>query len=341
MEHMSKIDQETRLADYLTGRIPDFKGPIRMHKFGSGRSNPTYWIEAKGGSYALRRQPFGPLLKSAHAVDREYRVLVALRDTPVPVPRAYHLCEDRDVIGSMFYVMSLEEGNIFRDASLREVPKAQRNFYYREMVRVLCALHDLNPETIGLGDYGRPGNYFERQVRLWTKQYKASETETIPAMEELMTWLPQNTPADDGRVSLVHGDYHFQNVIFQETEGRVRAVLDWELSTLGHPLADLSYFCMGFRLPEDFPIRGLAGKDRMSLGIPDEEEIVDLYCGFRDLGRITNWPFYLAFSFFRLAAIVQGVVKRALIGTASNRDEGLQLASVPRQLAEMAVEIIQ
>lgn len=340
MENMPKTDQEARLADYLTGRIPYFKGPIKMRKFGSGRSNPTFLIEAKSGSYVLRRQPFGPLLKSAHAVDREYRVLVALRDTSVPVPRVYHLCEDRDVIGSIFYVMSFEEGAIFRDASLREVPKDQRDSYYREMVRVLCCLHDLNPETIGLRDYGRPGNYFERQVGLWTRQYKASETETIPAMEELLAWLPVNMPADDGQVSLVHGDYHFQNVIFAPTGCRVQAILDWELSTLGHPFADLSYFCMGLRLPEHFPIRGLAGKDRMSLGIPEEEEIVEIYCGFRDMEEIVTWPFYLAFSFFRLAAIVQGVVKRALIGTASNREEGLRLVSIPRELAEMAAEIL-
>jgi len=341
MDNAPKRDEEARLADYLKGKIPSFEGPIKMRQFGSGRSNPTFLIEAKSGSYVLRRQPFGPLLKSAHAVDREYRVLVALQDTPVPVPQAYHLCEDRDVIGSMFYVMSLEEGFIFPDATFKEIPRDQRDSYYREMVRVLCCLHDVNPETIGLGSFGRPGNYFERQVGRWTKQYRASETETLHAMEELMAWLPVNTPADDGQSGLVHGDYHFANIIFQSKAPRIQAVLDWELSTLGHPLADLSYFCTGLRLPEDFPIRGLAGKDRTSLGIPEEEEIVELYCRFRNMERIVNWPFYIAFSFFRLAAIVQGVKKRALIGTASNREEALRLGSVPGALAEMAVEIIQ
>lgn len=341
MTNVSPGIEETNLAIYLEGKVPGFKGPIKVQQFGPGRSNPTFLIEAQSGSYVLRRQPFGPLLKSAHAVDREYRVLVALRDTDVPVPWAYHLCEDREVVGSMFYVMSFEEGRIFPGAALQEVERDQRGVLYDEMVRVLSSMHDLSPEAIGLGDYGRPGNYFERQVGRMTKQYKASETETIHAMEELMAWLPANTPADDGQVSLVHGDYHFSNIIFHLTEPRIKAVLDWELSTLGHPFADLAYFCMGLRLPDNFPIQGLAGKDRALLGIPEEGRIVEEYCRIRDIGEIRNWPFYLAFSFFRLAAIVQGVKKRAAIGTASHRAEALRLGDIPAELAQMAVGLIQ
>ncbi len=329
-----------QLTRYLEARIAGFKGPIQVEQFAVGRSNPTFLIKAQSGNYVLRRQPPGPLLKSAHAVDREYRVIGALGNTDVPVPRAHHLCRDHEVIGSMFYVMSFESGRIFSYQALPELDRQQRLPLYDEMIRVLGALHNLNPEAIGLGDYGRPGNYFERQIGRMTKQYRAAETESIPAMEELMAWLLANTPADDGQVSLIHGDYHFSNIIFHPTEPRIKAVLDWELSTLGHPLADLAYFCMGLRLPDTFVIRGLGGKDRGALGLPEEQEIVERYGRIRNIGKIERWAFYLAFSFFRLAAIVQGVKKRGTIGTASHREEALQLGDIPGDLARMAVALI-
>jgi aminoglycoside phosphotransferase (APT) family kinase protein len=332
--------EEIRLSRYLETRIDGFKGPIRIEQFAVGRSNPTFLIKAQSGEYVMRRQPPGPLLKSAHAVDREYRVIKALGDTEVPVPRAFHLCSDSDVIGSMFYVMSFEVGPIFSYQALPELDRQQRLSFYDEMIRVLGILHNLNPEALGLGDYGRPGNYFERQIGRMTQQYRAAETESLPAMEQLMAWLSAHTPADDGQESLVHGDYHFSNIIFHPTKSRIKAVLDWELSTLGHPLADLAYFCMGLRLPESFVIRGLAGKDREALGLPEEHWIVEQYVRIRDIGTIKHWVFYLAFSFFRLAAIVQGVKKRGTIGTASHREEALQLGDIPAELARMAVELI-
>jgi aminoglycoside phosphotransferase (APT) family kinase protein len=332
---------EIKLTRYLKDEIPGFEGPIEIQQFASGRSNPTYSIKAQSGIYVLRRQPFGPLLKSAHAVDREYRVIEALKATDVPVPRAYHLCNDRDVIGSIFFLMSFEQGHVFHSAALPECDREERNSLYEEMIRVMSNLHNLKPESIGLGDYGKPGNYFERQIGRMSKQYRASETETIGEMEELMEWLPAQIPGDDGQVSLVHGDYHFSNMIFQSNAPRLKAVLDWELSTLGHPFADLAYFCMGLRLPETFPIRGLGGRDRASLGIPNEREIVEQYCRLRGIEKIDNWPFYLAVCLFRLAAIVQGVKKRGLIGNASQGEEALELGNIPAELAKMAVDLIE
>jgi aminoglycoside phosphotransferase (APT) family kinase protein len=332
---------EIQLARYLEARIPGFQGPIRLEQFAAGRSNPTFLIKAQNGRYVMRRQPTGPLLKSAHAVDREYRVIKALENTDVPVPRAFHLCRDPEVIGSLFYVMSFEAGRIFPFQALPELERQQRRPMYDEMIRVLGALHSLNPEVIGLGDYGRPGSYFERQIGRMTKQYRAAETETIPSMEVLMTWLSAHTPADDGQVSLIHGDYHFSNIIFHPAKPSIRAVLDWELSTLGHPLADLAYFCMGLRLPDTFVIRGLDGKDRQALGLPEERQIIEQYARIRHLEAVRHWTFYLAFSFFRLAAIVQGVKKRGNDGTASHREEALQLGNIPAALAQMAMELIE
>jgi aminoglycoside phosphotransferase (APT) family kinase protein len=329
-----------KLADYLERWIDGFQGPLTAEKFAGGQSNPTHLLKARSGDYVLRRQPPGHLLKGAHAVDREYRVLNALRDTEVPVAHAYHLCEDPDVIGSVFYVMSFVQGRIFWDPSLPELPREQRTALYSELIRVLATLHSVDVKAVGLGDYGRSGNYFERQIGMWTKQYRAAETETIEAMETLIAWLPANTPADDGQQSLVHGDYRFDNLIFHPTETRVLALLDWELSTLGHPLADLAYFCMCLRLPSTGHIAGLAGKDREQLGIPTEAAIIAQYCALRGIGAIDNWAFYLAFSFFRLAAILQGVLKRALSGNASS-DNAVQVGQMAGHLAQLAVDLIE
>jgi aminoglycoside phosphotransferase (APT) family kinase protein len=331
-----------RLSAYLETRLSSFRGPIELSPFPAGRSNPTFLIKAQSGFYVMRRQPAGTLLKSAHAVDREYRAIEALGKTEFPVPQAFHLCRDAEVIGSMFYVMSYERGRIFSFQHLPGIDPHERLAFYEEMIRVLGLLHQLDPDEIGLTDYGKPGNYLSRQIERMARQYRASETETIPAMEQLLAWLSCQTPDErEGGTSLVHGDFHFSNVVFKDTEPRIRAVLDWELSTLGNPLADLAYFCMGLRLPDSFVIRGLAGKDRRALGLPEEKQIIDLYAKNRNIGAIKNWIFYLAFAFFRLAAIVQGVKKRGLEGTASNREEALQLGPIPTQLAQMAMEIIE
>ena len=327
------------VGPYLEGVVEGFKGLRDAKKFADGQSNPTLLLTADSGKYVLRRQPPGELLPSAHQVDREYRVIAALADTDVPVPKAYHLCEDRSVIGSMFYVMSFEDGRILWEPTLPELSSnADRAAFYDEMNRVLAALHSVDVEAVGLADFGKPGSYFERQTGRWTKQYRASETEKVPAMDALIDYLAANMPEDDGAVSLIHGDYRLDNMIFHKTENRVIAVLDWELSTLGHPLADLAYQCMQLRLPGgEGQLRGLMGIDRAGLGIPSEEEYVAAYCRRRGIGAIDNWGFYLAFSAFRLAAIVQGVYKRGLDGNASSAKATEYGAIVPA-LAGIALD---
>ncbi|KAA0998289.1 phosphotransferase [Paraburkholderia panacisoli] len=328
-----------KLARYLQQHVPGFHGPVQATKFAGGQSNPTFLLDTPGGRYVLRRQPPGQLLKSAHAVDREFRVLSALGQTPVPVARAWHLCEDREVIGSMFYLMSYEEGRIFWNPALPEIDRDARRDYYASIVTTLAALHDVDVDAAGLSDYGRPGNYFQRQIELWTRQYRAAETEQIGPMEALIEWLPAHCPADTQRPSLVHGDFRIDNLIFTNDAPRVRAVLDWELSTLGNPLADLAYFCMCLRLPSTGDITGLRDQDRSTLGIPEEEEMVAQYCELRGLPGIANWNFYLAFSFFRLASIAQGVKARALQGNASNAS-ALEVGGMVEPLASLAVELI-
>ena len=345
---MSQVDtlDTQKLAAYLEQHIDGFKGPIEADKFDGGQSNPTFKITTPSGAYVLRRQPPGKLLKSAHAVDREFRVMAALKDTDVPVPQVLHLCEDRDVIGSMFYVMEFCEGRILWGASLPEAGEgeagnATRAAMYQEMNRVLAALHSVDLDEVGLADYGKPGNYFERQLGRWTQQYEASKLQDIPAMDELIAWLQANQPEDDGQVSLVHGDYRLDNMMWHPSEPNVIAVLDWELSTFGHPLADLAYQCMGMRMPQrGAKMAGLQGVDRKALGIPTEKEYVDQYCQRRGIDRIDNWEFYLAFSFFRLAAICQGVAKRAVDGNASSK-EAAQVGALVEPLASMAVQIIK
>ena len=325
------------LATYLEKHIAGFQGPVTAEKFAGGQSNPTFKISAGGQHYVLRRKPPGELLKSAHAVDREYRVISALRDTEVPVPRTYVLCEDDAVIGSMFYVMEYKEGRILWDPQLPEaVDNDERSAIYDAMNQTMAALHNVNVAEVGLTDYGRPGNYFERQLSRWSKQYRASETRTIASMESLIAWLGARMPEDDGTVSLVHGDYRLDNMMFHPSEPRVIALLDWELSTLGHPLADLANQCMAWMLPGDGRIKGLAGIDRQSLGIPTDEEYIARYCERTGRDGIENWNFYLVFSLFRLAAILQGIVKRAQIGTASSAEADSEGDAVV-QLADLAM----
>jgi len=326
------------LGPYLEENVAGFSGLLKLEKFANGQSNPTFKIRARSGEYVLRRQPPGELLKSAHAVDREYRVLEALASTDVPVAAVYHLCEDRSVIGSMFYVMEFCDGRILWDSAIPEVGKTERTAMYDEMNRVLATLHQIDVDAVGLGDFGKPGNYFERQYNRWSGQYRASETRRIEAMETLMRWLGDNLPDDDGRVSLVHGDYRLDNMIFDATEPKVVALLDWELSTLGHPFADVAYQCMQLRMPAGVgSISGLRGKDLGRLGIPTEEEYVASYCERTGIEGIDNFSFYVAFSFFRLAAIVQGVAKRAVDGNASNR-KAAEMGKFVEPMAEMALE---
>jgi len=328
-----------KLEQYLKDHVPGFEGPLTAEKFSGGQSNPTFLLQTPKARYVLRRQPPGELLKSAHAVDREFRVLAALSGTAVPVAKPYHLCEDREVIGSMFYVMRFEEGRIFWNPALGEVPKADRAACYDAMLHTMAALHDVDVAAVGLADYGKPGNYFERQIGLWTKQYRLAETERIEAMERLIEWLPSACPADTSKPALVHGDFRLDNMMFDPQEYRVKAVLDWELSTLGNPLADLAYFCMCLRLPSSATIPGLAGQNRKELGIPEEAEMVARYCELRGLPPIENWHFYLAFSFFRLAAIAQGVKKRAINGNASNA-QASKTGNMAGLLAEEAGRLI-
>jgi aminoglycoside phosphotransferase (APT) family kinase protein len=328
-----------RLARYLEDHVPGFEGPVDAEKFAGGQSNPTFLLKARSGRYVLRRQPPGELLKSAHAVDREFRVLTALSGSAVPVARPYHLCEDRDVIGSLFYVMSFEDGRIFWNPALPELPQPDRAVCYDAVLQTMAALHDVDVDAVGLTDFGRPGNYFERQIGVWTKQYRAAETERLDAMEALIDWLPNACPVDTDRPTLVHGDFRIDNLMFERDSYRVKAVLDWELSTLGNPLADLAYFCMCLRLPSDGHIPGLAGQDRVALGVPQEVQIVARYCELRGIEPIRDWHFYLAFSFFRLAAIAQGVKSRALKGNASSA-AALRVGEMAGRLADEAVRVI-
>ncbi|WP_426416171.1 phosphotransferase [Aestuariirhabdus sp. LZHN29] len=339
-EQIDSLD-EALLASYLSQQVSGFEGPLTATKFAGGQSNPTFKIEAASGTYVLRRQPPGKLLKSAHAVDREYRVIKALANSEVPVAGVYHLCEDPSVIGSMFYLMEYCDGRIFWDAAIPEVDNSQRSAMYDEMNRVLAALHSVNIDAVGLSDYGKPGNYFERQLGRWSSQYRASELQPIEAMEQLMSWLQQNMPADDGRIALSHGDFRLDNMMFHPTEPRVIAVLDWELSTLGHPFADLAYQCMQLRMPGKVgSMSGLMGVDLGALGIPTEQQYIARYCERMGLEGIDNWAFYLAFSFFRLAAIVQGVAKRAADGNASNRNAA-KVGAFVGPMAELALGVIK
>ncbi len=308
------------LGAWLETHVPGFRPPFSLTKFATGQSNPTYRVDAASGALVLRAKPPGQLLKSAHQVDREFRVLEALRPAGVPVPRALALCpDDPSPIGRMFYVMELVEGRIFWDPALPELSgPAERAAIYQGMNAALARLHDVDPAAVGLADFGRPGSYFERQLSRWAGQYRASETGAIVDMDRLIDWLESNLPADDGAVSLVHGDFRLDNMIFDAHRPEVAAIIDWELSTLGHPMADLAYQCMQWRLPHDSGFRGLGGLDRDALGLPSEAAYVDAYCRRRGIARIDNWPFYIAFSFFRLGAILQGVYRRALDGNASN-----------------------
>ncbi len=327
------------LATYLETHVDGFRGPLTATKFKGGQSNPTYRIDAASGRYVLRRKPPGPLLPSAHAVDREFRVLQALHGTSVPVAKPLHLCRDESVIGSMFYLMAFVDGRIFWDPSLPGMAAADRADLYLGIIDAMAALHTVDPVAVGLGDYGKPGNYFERQIKRWSEQYRASETRPIAAMDALIDALPARCPADDGVVALAHGDFRIDNLMFHPDEPRVIAIVDWELSTLGHPLADLGYFCMALRLPRNPALPGLAGLDRAVLEIPDESALLARYSQVTGRPIPEDWPFVLAFSFFRLAAIAQGVAKRAEQGNASS-EQAAQAGRMVEMLATMGLDAL-
>jgi aminoglycoside phosphotransferase (APT) family kinase protein len=329
-----------RLQTWMQTHIAGFSGPIEVRQFAGGQSNPTFLVQSPARRYVLRRKPPGKLLPSAHAVDREFRVLAALKGSAVPVAQVHALCEDLEVIGSVFYVMDYVEGRIFWDALLPEVAATERGAVYSEMVRVLAALHSVDYAAVGLGDYGKPGRYVERQVARWTQQYRASQTEKLESMERLMEWLPQHIP-DDEQTSIVHGDFRLDNTIFHPTEPRILAVLDWELSTLGHPLVDLAYYCLRFHLPVA-EFRGLGGVDPKSHSLPTEAESVAQYCRLRGIAPLPakDWAYYQAFCMFRLAGILQGVLARALQGNASGAS-ALEAGRRARPLAELGWKRVQ
>jgi len=335
---MSDIDLHA-LDSYLQRENSDLCGIQKIVKFKDGQSNPTYLVDTHNRQYVLRRQPFGKLLKSAHAVDREFRVIQALQSCHFPVPKPLLLCTDNTILGSWFYIMSYVPGRVFWNPSLPDLSRVQRAAIYSQMNHTLATLHDVNIDAVGLTEFGKPGNYFARQIERWTQQYRASETTHIADMNKLIEWLPKNLPPDDGAISLIHGDFRLDNLLFDSNSSEVRAVLDWELSTLGHPFADLAYQCMQLRLPDDCVIAGLGNVDRAALNIPSEDEYVAAYCQQRGLKGIPHWHFYLIFGFFRFAAILQGVNKRALDGNASS-EKALQYGALAPQLASMATALI-
>ncbi len=313
-----RLDTKT-LQKYMQSHVAGFQGPLTVSQFKGGQSNPTYLLASPSGKYVLRRKPPGKLLKSAHAVDREFRVISALYAADFPVPRPFVLCEDEEIVGTIFFIMEFIEGRIFWDLDLPNMDPDERRAIYDQANQTIANLHNFDVDRIGLADYGRPGNYFARQISRWSKQYVASETSKIDGMDRLMAWLPDNIP-DDETATVVHGDYRLDNMIFHPTEPRVIAVLDWELSTIGHPIGDFTYHMMTWQMPEiGIGSTGLAGKDIVALGIPTEDEYVATYCERTGReGGIPHRDFYAAYNFFRLAAILQGVAGRVRDGTASS-----------------------
>ena len=327
---------EARLATWMKDNVGT-SGELRIRQFKGGQSNPTFWVGDDERAYVLRKKPPGQLLQSAHAVDREHRVMAALADTDVPVAKMHAMCDDDAIIETPFYVMEYIAGRIFWNVQLRDLSPSERSAIYEELVRVLAALHTVDVEKVGLSDYGRPNNYVARQVARWSKQYRASETDDVAPMNRLIDWLPEHVPQQD-ETSLVHGDYRLDNIIFHPTEPRALAVIDWELSTVGHPLADLAYTCMLYdvSLPN---IGGLKGVDFEATGIPSEDTFVERYCECVGRDRVSDFAYFKAFSLFRLAAIAQGVYKRSQLGNASSTNASMFGAAVP-MLSNIACSLV-
>ncbi|SHE55047.1 Predicted kinase, aminoglycoside phosphotransferase (APT) family [Loktanella atrilutea] len=326
------------VASWVEGRLPGLDRPVTVHRFQVGQSNPTFRIATPAGDYVLRRKPGGTLLKSAHAVEREFAVQRALWDTDVPVPRMHLLCEDPAVIGAPFYIMDHVAGRSFDDPRLPDQTPADRAAIIDSMGRTLAAIHSVDLTAVGLTDYGPGGDYYGRQIARWVKQYRASATEKIAEMEALIRWLEDHQPADDGRRTLVHGDYRIDNLLFAADGTDVVAVLDWELSTLGHPFADLAAVIMQWRMPPGPDGRGLAGVDRAAAGLPTDEAFVASYCKRTGLDGIPRFNFYLAFCFFRMAAILQGVKARGLSGNAANPKKAAKLGAYVPEFARQGLE---
>jgi aminoglycoside phosphotransferase (APT) family kinase protein len=328
------------LEAWLAANIEGFKGPLTIEQFKGGQSNPTFKLVTPSRIYVMRAKP-GPaakLLPSAHAIEREFAVMKALAGTDVPVAKMYAICADENVIGRAFFIMEFVEGRVLWDPSLPEMDNESRAKIFAEMNRVIAALHSVDYTAIGLADYGKPGNFFERQISRWTKQYRASETEKVAAMDSLIDWLPAHIPAGD-ESAIVHGDFRMDNLMFHPTEPRVLAVLDWELSTLGHPLADFAYHCMTWVMPPG-PSRGLAGVDIMSLGIPSMPEYVEAYCQRTGRTGIENMDFYIAYNLFRMAGILQGIMKRVVDGTASSA-QAVQMGKAAPMVAALGWQFAQ
>jgi aminoglycoside phosphotransferase (APT) family kinase protein len=332
---MHSFDRK-ELERYLAAHVDGFGRLESIEKFSDGQSNPTYKLTSGSKEYVLRAKPPGQLMKSAHQVDREYRVMRALANSDVPVPVMLHLSGNKTPLGPMFFVMEMVQGRIFWDPSLPDLSTPERRAVYDQMNAVLAALHTINPDAIGLGDFGKPGNYFARQLARWSSQYKSAETDPLPDVDWLIAWLNDHLVPDDGASAIVHGDYRIDNMIFAPNGPHVVALLDWELSTLGHPFADLAYQCMHWRLPHTGHFRGLAGVDRAKIGLPSEQDYVAQYCERRSIPQPENWTFYVVFSYFRLLAILQGVMRRALDGNASNPKNISQTRAVIEVMAKDA-----
>ena len=332
---------EQRLLDYLTSHVDSFAAPLIVKQFRGGQSNPTYLLEAGSGRYVLRRKPPGKLLKSAHAVDREFRIISALYGAGFPVPRPVLLCEDDEIIGTTFFVMEFVEGRIFWDLDLPGLEAAERAAIYDNVNQTIADLHSFDFRAMGLEDYGKPGNYFARQISRWSGQYRASEIREIPSMNELIDWLPEHIPADESE-SIVHGDFRLDNMIVHPTEPRVIAVLDWELSTIGHPLADFTYHLMSWQMPDiGIGSAGMRDLPLAKLGIPEADDYARLYCERTGrTGGIPNRNFYSAFNFFRLAAILQGIAGRVRDGTAASAHAG-QAEKAVQPLADLGWQFAQ
>lgn len=329
-----------RLASYLTTQIDGFSGELSVRQFRGGQSNPTFLLTCGDHRYVLRKKPPGQLLPSAHMIEREYRVMHALRDSGVPMIPTRHLCEDPSVIGTNFYLMDFAQGRIFRDPALPGLTPDQRTAIYAAMAKVMAQLHAVDWRAVGLETFGKPSGYLARQIALWTRQYQAAKTHTIAAMDKLIHWLPTHMPADE-TTTIAHGDFRLENLIFHESEPRVIGVLDWELATLGHPLADVAYNCMIWHLDPATPnLGGLAGRDLAELGIPSEAAYLAGYAAAAGRGRIDNYAFFLAFAFFRFASIAQGVYARALAGNAS-APNALQVGLLAAPLAELGWKAAQ
>jgi aminoglycoside phosphotransferase (APT) family kinase protein len=328
------------LEAWLSANVDGFKGPLAIEQFKGGQSNPTFKLITPSRSYVMRSKP-GPaakLLPSAHAIEREFRVMAALGNTRLPVPKMQALCEDEAVIGRAFFIMECVAGRVLWDPALPGMNRAERAAIFDEMNRIIACLHQVDYTAIGLADYGKAGNYFERQIARWTKQYRASETETIEAMNRLIDWLPQHIPPGD-ETAIVHGDFRLDNLIFHPTEPRILAILDWELSTLGHPLADFAYHCMAWHVPPS-AFRGLAGLNLQELGIPDFKSYVAAYCQRTGRPGIDNFEYYLAYNLFRMAGILQGIMKRVVDGTAAS-EQAMAMGKAARPMAELGWKVAQ